>query len=83
MDNPNPKEEGELFIADFVYAAGTGKPWSDVADIDHIADVAAITKFVFAAGTDITNILNTGTVNPIAGASATLSPTRGRSMPCG
>ena len=80
MDNPIPREEEELVITNFVYAS---KPWSDVADIDHIADVAAITKFVFAAGTDITNILNTGTVNPIAGASATLSPTRGRSMPCG
>ena len=84
MDNPIPREEEELVITDFVYA---GKPWSDVANIDHIADVADITKFVFAADTgkpwsDIANILNTGTVNPIAGASATF-PTRGRSMPCG
>jgi hypothetical protein len=82
MDNPNPREEEELVITDFVYA---GKPWSDIADI---ADVANIANFVFAAGTgkhwsDIANILNTGTVNPIAGATATLSPTRGRSMPCG
>ena len=79
MDNPIAREEEELVITDFVY---TGKPWSDVADIDHIANVAEITKFVFPAGTHIANILNTGTVNPIAGASATF-PTRGRSMPCG
>ena len=32
---------------------------------------------------DIANILNTGTVNPITSTSATLSPTRGGSMPCG
>jgi hypothetical protein len=57
MDNPNPREEEELVITDFVYA---GKHWSDIA-----------------------NILNTGTVNPIASATATLSPTRGWSMPCG
>ena len=76
MDNPNPREEEELVITDFVYA---GKPLSDIANI---------ANFVFAAGTgkhwsDIANILNTGTVNPIASATATLSPTRGWSMPCG
>ena len=42
MGNPNPREGEELVIADFVYAAGTGKPWSDIANI---AD------FVFTAGT--------------------------------
>ena len=42
MGNPNPREEEELVIADFVYAAGTGKPWSDISNI---AD------FVFTAGT--------------------------------
>ena len=42
MGNPNPREEEELVIADFVYAASTGKPWSDIANI---AD------FVFTAGT--------------------------------
>ena len=60
MDNPNPREEEELVITDFVFPAGTGKPWSDIV-----------------------NILNTGTVNPITGTSATLSPTRGGSMLCG
>ena len=33
MDNPNPREEEELVITDFVYAAGTGKPCSDIPDI--------------------------------------------------
>ena len=71
MDNPNPLEEEELVITDFVYA---GKPWSTAADVAHIAN------FVFAAGTaklwsDITNIPNTGAVKPIAGARATLSLT--------
>ena len=42
MGNPNPREEEDLVIADFVYAAGTGKPCSDIANI---AD------FVFTAGT--------------------------------
>ena len=64
LDNPNPLEEEELVITDFIYA---GKPWSSVADVAHI------TNFAFAAGTtkpwsDITNIPNTGAVNPIAGA---------------
>ena len=82
MDNPIPREEEELVITDFVYA---GKPWSDITDM---ADVADNANFVFAAGTGkywsyIANILNTGTVNPIASATATLSPTRGWSMPCG
>ena len=48
---PNPREEEELVIADFVFSAGTGKPGSDIADIG-----------------DITNIPNSGAVNPIAGA---------------
>ena len=39
MDNPNPREEEELVIADFVFAAGTGKPWSDIADIGNIANI--------------------------------------------
>jgi hypothetical protein len=64
MGNPNPREEEELVVADSVYAAGTGKSWSDIANI---AD------FVFTAGTikpwsDIADIPNTGSVNPIAGA---------------
>ena len=54
MDNPNPREEKELVIADFVFAAGTGKPWSDISDIADIGDIA--------------NIPNTGAVNPITGA---------------
>ena len=73
MDNPNPKEEGELFIADFVYAAGTGKPWSDVADIAYTSQIA---DFVFTVGTgkprsniadiaDVADIPNIGAVNPI------------------
>ena len=41
MDNPNPREEEELVIADFVYAAGTGKPWSDIADIANIPNTGA------------------------------------------
>ena len=48
---PNPREEEELVIADFVFSAGTRKPGSDIADIG-----------------DITNIPNSGAVNPIAGA---------------
>ena len=39
MDNPNPREEEELVIADFVFAVGTDKPWSDIADIGNIADI--------------------------------------------
>ena len=76
MDNPNPREEEELVITDFVYS---GKPWSDItdiADIANVADIAHITNFVFAAGTgkpwsdvaDIINFPNIGAVNPIAGA---------------
>ena len=72
MGNPNPREEEELVIADFVYAAGTGKPWSDIADIAYTTQIA---DFVFAAGTcklrsniaDIANIPNIGAVNPITG----------------
>ena len=48
MGNPNPKEEEELVIADFVYAASTGKPWSDVPDIAYITHIADV---VFAMGT--------------------------------
>jgi hypothetical protein len=67
MGNPNPREEEELVITDFVYAAGTGKSWSDIA---------IIADFVFTAGNgkpwsdiaDIANIPKTGAVNPIAGA---------------
>ena len=70
MSNPNSREGEELVIADFVYAAGTGKPWSDIADIAYTTQIA---DFVFAAGTckprsNIADIANTGTVNPIAGA---------------
>ena len=42
MGNPNPREEEELVIADFVYAAGTGKPWSDIADIANIPNTGAV-----------------------------------------
>ncbi len=35
MDNPNPREEEELVITDFVNVA---KPWSDITDIADIAD---------------------------------------------
>ena len=38
MDNPNPREEEELVITDFVYA---GKPWSDIADIANIPNTGA------------------------------------------
>ena len=73
MDNPNPREEEELVITDFVYS---GKPWSDITDIADVADIANIANFVFAAGTgklwsDVANIINfpnIGAVNPIAGA---------------
>ena len=69
MDNPNPREEEELVITDFVYA---GKPWSDIADIAYRTQIA---NFVFAVGTckprsniaDIANIPNIGAVNPING----------------
>ena len=72
MGNPNPKEEEELVIADFVYAADTNKPWSDIADIAYRTQIA---NFVFAVGTckprsniaDIANIPNIGAVNPING----------------
>ena len=39
VGNPNPREEEELVIADFVFAAGTGKPGSDIANIGDIADI--------------------------------------------
>ena len=42
MGNPNPREEEELVIADFVYAAGTEKPWSDIADIANIPNTGAV-----------------------------------------
>ena len=71
MGNPHPREGEELFIANFVYAAGTSKAWSDIADIAYTNQIA---NFVFAAGTnkpqsditDIANIPNIGTVKPIA-----------------
>ena len=73
VGNPNPREEEELVVADFVYDAGKSSPWSDIPDI---ADITHIGDFVFNAGTDkpwsdiadIANIPNTGAVNPIAGA---------------
>jgi hypothetical protein len=72
MSNPNSREGEELVIADFVYAADTGKPWSDIADIAYRTQIA---NFVFAVGTckprsniaDIANIPNIGAVNPING----------------
>ena len=76
MGNPNSREGEELFIANFVYAAGTGKPWSNIAAIAYTTQIA---NFAFAAGTskpgsniadfgDIANIPNIGAVKPIAGA---------------
>ena len=69
MGNPNPREEEELVIADFVYAAGTGKPWSDIADIAYKTQIA---DFVFTPGTcksrsyiaDIANIPTLARLTP-------------------
>ena len=39
MGNPNSREGEELVIPAFAYAADTGKPWSDIADIGNIANI--------------------------------------------
>ena len=63
MGNPNPREEEELVLADFVYDAGKSSPWSDIT---HIGDF--VTDKPWSDIADIANIPNTGAVNPIAGA---------------
>ena len=50
--DPEAPQKLDIAIANFVFAAGTAKPWSH-----------------------ITNIPNTGAVNPVSGARATLSLT--------